>query len=192
MKRLILVAGPSCSGKTTFIACIFAGNLQLMQSLGITNLAEWVSLEAKQLDKIELSDIRNLVLHYDLVQQYDTATDYRYIPGIFADYDDIMIITLVASPFFLLARNTWRLLNSLLDVLFRPSDRTRGMYRKLSTQWRGMATSIYQDWLHYTEDFAITRQLIFDTSGITSISRNILNYTNLKLLPQHNSDFLLP
>jgi hypothetical protein len=135
MKRLILVTGPSCAGKTTFIAGIFAGNPYLTQLPGISNLQEWASLEARELNQIDIRDIDNLVLHYDLLLQYDSATGYRHTPELITEFEDIYIITLVASPFYLLLRNTRRLLYCQYELYFRKTVHKHNKYKKLFSQW---------------------------------------------------------
>ena len=200
MKRLILVAGPSCAGKTTFIAGIFACNPHLLQLLGISNLEEWLSLEARQLDKVNIREINNLVLHYDLLLQHDPAAGYRHIWELFAEFEDIIIITLVASPFHLLLRNSWRLLYCLHEVIFRKTVHKRNKYNKLFSQWnkekvylrRGSSKSVYQHWLEYTTGLRTSKNLLFDTSGISLKPVLNLHLQELKPLPPSSMGYQLP
>ena len=172
MKRLILIAGPSCAGKTTFIASLLDGNPELKQVLCVTNPSEWVSLEARQLDKVDILEINNLILHYDVIEQY-TESSYRHISELFANYEDIIIITLFASPFFLLLRNTNRLANSMFLQLVNPTTITRGWNRKLSISWQreklyitpGMAKKIHVNWTRYIDGFTKRKHLLYTSSG---------------------------
>ena len=193
MKRLILIAGPPCAGKTKLIDSIFSENPYLLELLEISSLEEWKSLNAWQLDNIDFLKINNLILHYDLVQQYEIEIGYRFLAELFNNNEHIIFVTLVASPFSLLFRNTKRLLVSLFALIFSLSGRIRNKYRKLSIQWkreklyltRETTKSIYQHWLEYTGNFKNTRHFLFDISGIPSTSGQSPYFKNLKTLHQN-------
>ena len=187
MKRLILIAGPSCAGKTTLISSIFAGNPELKQLLCIIDPAEWTSLEARQLHTVDIREINNLVLHYDIIEQH-TASGYRHIPELFANYEDIIIITLLAFPFCLLLRNTKRLASYMLKQLVRPAGKIRSGNRKLSRLWQkentylnnGSVNAVYENWLSYIDNFMMNKHLLFETSGIFLITKPLPNYVTMK------------
>jgi uridine kinase len=104
MKRLILVSGPSCAGKTTQISGIIEGKIaSLRELLFINDPAEWTFLEEKQLHNINIHDINNLVLHFDIIEQR-MPTGYNHITELFVNYENIIFINLIASPFYLLLR----------------------------------------------------------------------------------------
>jgi len=187
MKRLILIAGPSCAGKTTFISSILARNPELKELLCIIDPAEWTSLEARQLHTVDIREINNLVLHYDILEQH-TASDYRHIPELLDGYEDIIVITLVTSASCLLLRNTIRLLNCIFDRLFRQTGKIRSGNRKLSRLWQkentylnnGSVNAVYENWLSYIDNFMMNKHLLFETSGIFLITKPLPNYVTMK------------
>jgi len=199
MKRLILIAGPSCAGKTTLISSIFAGNPELKQLLCIIDPAEWTSLEARQLHTVDIREINNLVLHYDIIEQH-TASGYRHIPELLDGYEDIIVITLVTSASCLLLRNTIRLLNCIFDRLFRQTGKIRSGNRKLSRLWKkeklyltsGISRKFYENWISHIDSFTMIKHLVFETSGISLNHGLLLNQVNTKYLDKRPAELQLP
>lgn len=119
-KRVVIIAGPSCVGKTTLIQKLREGKLSDLQNqLNLHDLESWDFLDAWQVaDFIGLGH-RNLMLHYDILRlldhniqgyQMDTALHFlRYA-------DQIEILTL------------WEFSAILLD---RCRSRQRKNYRNL-------------------------------------------------------------
>jgi hypothetical protein len=72
LDHLIVVAGPSCCGKSTFIDRLKNGETpDITSSLGIENLDEWIYRDAYYIDAALLDDINNspsgkLVLHWTI------------------------------------------------------------------------------------------------------------------------------
>ena len=196
MKRLILIAGPSCAGKTTLISSIFAGNPELKQLLCIIDPAEWTSLEARQLDKVDVREINNLVLHYDIIEQH-TALGYKHILELFTYYEDITLITLMASPLSLLLRNTNRLVKYMFQQLVAI---IWGRKRKFTKSWHreklylnpGMTKTIYGNWMSHIESFKIIKHLIIDTSGISLNAGLMPTYKNIKCFNKDITELQLP
>ena len=189
MKRLILVAGPSCAGKTTLISGMLEGDMVwLRETIGISNPAEWMYLEAKQLHKFNIPSINNLVLHYDILEQH-TPTGYKHIPELIVNYEDIIIITLTTSPFYLLLRNTNRLLNYIIEHFAGHIRNNRKRYSKLTRLWQkeilylntGSTNALCEDWLNYIDKSTINKHLLFDTSGIAFITTN--HFVRIRVSP---------
>ncbi len=70
--RVIIIAGPSCVGKTTLIQKLREGKLSdLQKKLNLHDLESWVFLDAWQVEGFIGLGYRNLVLHYDILRLLD-------------------------------------------------------------------------------------------------------------------------
>jgi hypothetical protein len=99
--RLLLIAGPSCSGKSTFIADLGAGRLprvarQLDLGAGIGDgtgeLGGWQVLLARDLPRLADARLERVILHYDFLQSWSP----RRIP-IYAEEGSLRILRAAAE-----------------------------------------------------------------------------------------------
>lgn len=114
VKRLIIVAAPSCCGKSTFINQLMQGELgHVEQRLGTRNFNDWIYrdifLHEEEIFNLKNPNQLNLILHYTIPYP---ALKYLLRPGydkkgrltILQASDNITFITLYASPDTLLHR----------------------------------------------------------------------------------------
>lgn len=72
LDHLVVIAGPSCCGKSTFIRKFMSGELTAISgALNIENITKWTYqdsyyLDAKSLGKIERSPVKEIVLHWTI------------------------------------------------------------------------------------------------------------------------------
>ena len=112
--RVIIIAGPSCVGKTTLIQKLREGKLpDLQKHLNLHDLESWVFLDAWQVEGFIGLGHRNLVLHYDILRlldynilgyQMDTALNFL------RDVNQVEMLTLWEFSDTLLdrCRRRWR------------------------------------------------------------------------------------
>lgn len=68
MEHLIVIAGPTASGKTTLIRDLVAGHLPDLQvQLGAEDLRRWVQVGGNAIATILERDLANVILHYDFL-----------------------------------------------------------------------------------------------------------------------------
>jgi hypothetical protein len=106
--RVVIIAGPSCVGKTTLIQKLREGKLSdLQKQLNLHDLESWDFLDAWQIADFIWLGHRNLVLHYDILRLFD-----HNIPGYQMDTalhflwyaDQVEMLTLWEFPATLLDR----------------------------------------------------------------------------------------
>lgn len=99
--RLLLIAGPSCSGKSTFIADLGAGRLpRIARQLdlgygtgdGTGELGGWQILLARDLPRLADARLERAILHYDFLQSWSP----RRIP-IYAEEESLRILGAAAE-----------------------------------------------------------------------------------------------
>ncbi|NQV03403.1 MAG: hypothetical protein HQ542_12205 [Bacteroidia bacterium] len=77
--ELIIIAGPSCVGKSTLINRIQQGEVpNLCDQLGIDDPSMWVYIDAISLPKL-CYPIQRMVLHYDTYHQYLNNKEYSNV-----------------------------------------------------------------------------------------------------------------
>ena len=110
MERLVVIAGPSCSGKSTMIDRLLSGRLpRLAGGLELGPLETWTSLLPKHVSDPPRADAPKVLLHYDLLRRWtrkEPAADYDGDPclGLLSEAPDLTVVTLWASASVLAAR----------------------------------------------------------------------------------------
>lgn len=157
MRRLILLAGPPCSGKSVFLEKIKVGKLTVINNLLLLHDYEWTFLNAHQLKKIDLQSINHLILHYDFIFQSE-SDGYKHVINLLNSYSDITIMTFELSQFNLLLRNTRRLLDQLMNI-FSLGGKVRSylfktrliLYNETIFLYPWKVSKLYRKWYSYLD-----------------------------------------
>lgn len=136
--RLLLVAGPSCAGKSTFIEDLSAGRLpRIAGQLELGDPGEWQCVLWRDLPRLEGTRLERVILHYDFLQSWSLRrTPVHAEDGtlrlLAAAAAEIASVTLWASPEVLHRRISQRratFARSLLAGKPWNSEQLRGMRR---------------------------------------------------------------
>ena len=134
--RLLLVAGPSCAGKSTFIEDLSAGRLpQIAGQLELGNPASWQCVLTRDLPRLEGARLAQVILHYDFLQRWSTGrapihAEDGALRALAAAAGEITSVTLWAPPEVLHRRISERratFVRSLLRGKPWNSERLRGV-----------------------------------------------------------------
>jgi hypothetical protein len=134
--RLILVTGPSCAGKTTFIEDLSAGRLpRIAEQLKLGDPSSWQCVLARDLPRLEGSQLAHVILHYDFLQRWSAGrapvhTEDTALRALAAAVGEMTSVTLWAAPEVLHRRISERrstFLRSLLSGRPWNSERMRGI-----------------------------------------------------------------
>jgi hypothetical protein len=126
--ELILLAAPSCCGKTYFLEQLYGGRLEsLAQRLGLEEpIDSYISVIPSQLENFRDADVSRMILHFAIPtialneRSLQTLADESRL-DIVSSSDRVTVITLLASA---------NVLASRLHTRFR--ENRKMMYRKLS------------------------------------------------------------
>lgn len=151
IRRLIIVAGPSCAGKTTLINRLRKGELPLLQkNLKMLDLHGWYYKDAWQLKTFFAEGPIDLILHYDILRLMDKNIQSYDIDPVFHVLQtarEVMVLTLWECPETLLQRcrqRQWKNFCNLKKGKFRyffkrfkRLNRKSGLYKnpKAMAQW---------------------------------------------------------
>ena len=71
VKKLVLIAGPSCVGKTTLVKRVREEpESELSERLGIDKSESWMSVDAEHLPKLSEPYVEKMILHYGITKLY--------------------------------------------------------------------------------------------------------------------------
>ncbi len=151
--QLLIVAGPSCSGKTGLIEGMLLGACgSLCAQLGVTRPASWVYSDAWRLKEIRSPSLPRLMVHYDLCVHYSQKIGFRHIKRLIKNCKQATIVTMCASTETLRRRNNARIFSlarvdsTVVQRFFRILKR-RQMYKT------GFSTFVYEKWFDFLESF---------------------------------------
>jgi SAM-dependent methyltransferase len=106
--RLIVVAGPTDSGKSTFIRRLQKGGMPLIASqLGLEDASSWKFTSALQLHALREAHIDRLILHYDFLRPWNRSAQTHERDealDLLESANEITFVTLWAKPETLLRR----------------------------------------------------------------------------------------
>lgn len=72
--RLVVVAGPSSSGKTTFIERVMSGDAPaIADRIGLGDTASWKLIDANKLFQLTEPAVEKLIFHYDFLRRFAGA-----------------------------------------------------------------------------------------------------------------------
>lgn len=102
IKKLLVVAGPTSAGKSTFIEKLLHEEAtEIIQKAGLENISSWEVVNAKRVAELKRPEIENLILHYDFLRPFktkiknypnDEALDLLHAA------DEALILTLWVEP----------------------------------------------------------------------------------------------
>ena len=171
VKQLIIVAGPSCVGKTTLVKRIQEGGAtSLSEQLGIDDPYSWNYVEAAQLSKVSESFVERMIVLYGIKPYFREVNES--VLGILNTSDELTILTLFAPAQVLLQRMKRRDFPRLLSLI------SRGRFRKsLSLLWRiRRRRQVYVDqrellllfdkWIEFCDTLGAKSHWVMNTTGI--------------------------
>jgi len=173
-KQLLILAGPSCAGKSTLIDKIRGKKLptEIYESLPIKNLASLRIIEDNDIKRIMLAQLNySLILHYDLFNNYLNRNYHQNILKIIEQFDVVNVITLSVSNEILLKRIQLRIVKTLAKICLKPSYFKSGL-TYFSYQWNkyqryfrsNIAEEIYHEWFESTQANWVSNHWILDSS----------------------------
>ena len=97
--RLVIIAGPTCAGKSTLIKKILKGDPSFSEKLRLDNPSSWNYSDASQLHKVQEPSIDRMILHYDILYRLRKYKKYENdkVLDIFKKSKNIIIGTLWAN-----------------------------------------------------------------------------------------------
>jgi hypothetical protein len=102
--RVLIVAGPTAAGKSTFVKELTAGRLEPLQTrVGIPNLQEWPWLTMGSLVRRADVQLKEAILHYDFLWIYpsfdgQTPAAEKSLAAILNESREVSIVTLWTPP----------------------------------------------------------------------------------------------
>lgn len=178
LDRVILVAGPSCAGKSLLIDRILSGrSAALADVLRIENPQQWDVRGARfGVDGVLVSSTDRVILHYDLNRRHGRRRGFAEDPVLKAVMrsPSVSVVTTWASPEVLLDRAKARrralfehriALRKLPRLLFRRRwlARLERIYAK-----RGYVGELYDRWWSFVGSMSVDENLVVDANGAAS------------------------
>ena len=150
IRRLVLVAGPTASGKTTIITRLLSGQApSLADALGIDDVKSWRGCDLHGIMRDSSIDLGNIVVHYDFLSILKTDSEHHQIVelrDLLDCADDVRLVTIWTEPSCLLQQFEQ-------NEVARFGGRPRG--RKNEQLWRdyrdpAKLLKYYDDWFLFT------------------------------------------
>lgn len=175
--NLIVVAGPSCCGKSVFLQKLATGELPELQSrLGLDEFHSWLTIAANNVPNVSAESVDRMILHYALpcLQSYEHRfVGYETDPQLSAlrAAGNISFVTLYTDAATLSKRAGKRLLSWRLNIpklLSNPSEhrrrsrylaRLRSLYSKPENFY-----PTYAQWFEFCRSFGTERAWIVDAT----------------------------
>ena len=159
-KQLLILAGPSCSGKSTLLKKISEGQLapSIYKQLQIKDLSILPVLEDRDIRQMAFEQFDgSTILHYDLFNNYINQNYHQNILQIIEKFDCVTIITLFVPSKVLLNRIQIRLIQVLIKLCLKPSYFRVGL-AYFDYQWNkyqkylrsDIANQLYREWDEFT------------------------------------------
>lgn len=160
VNRLIVVAAPSCCGKTVFLGQLAGGAMpEVAAAIGIDDVAQWHICDANWLPQIQHEQIDSLILAY-AIPANDVISGLVDVPsndsrlGIVSVAREVAFVTLLASSRALTSRLRDRHRASIRRFFLNPRKfaRTREMLKRLLPVYSSPAQlrEIYDWWFRFT------------------------------------------
>jgi len=163
--QLIIVAGPSASGKTTLINEIRQGNhSKLHNHISELGTEKFRFINAIRLSKVTRSFIPRLCVHYDFLRQHNMKRGFLVLPDLIPRSKSVKIVTLCAPAHVLSER-----ISSRLELLraTEPLDekRIKGQeYKRRLYNSKHMLLRKYMYWVSFAQRSGTAEHLIINTA----------------------------
>jgi SAM-dependent methyltransferase len=150
VERLVVVAGPTSAGKSTFIREMLAGRRpELAAKLGVENFQEWTTTDARSLHRLTEPVLKRLLFHYDFLRHYginkvmyDADPALHVIPAA----QDVTLVTLWTPP--------PRLEKQLMKAKLARSRPRNFQQRKLHVYRRSaQVVRLYRHWFEFCDKY---------------------------------------
>jgi hypothetical protein len=167
--QLIVIAGPSASGKTTLINLIRAGgNVELSRQLGILDPASWSFTTARELERGEAPYTPQLLIHFDLWGKKNAS---RLFHLSYPDDERLQLLGRARELTFLTLWTPRRVLAQRLmlrtirgmahPAMMRQWIRSNARVVYRMTKWG----ETYEAWFRFCQSFQPKARWIADSSG---------------------------
>lgn len=172
IKRLIVVAGPSCSGKSSLIAALQRGELPILQkTIGMDDPLDWSYVHAYELPQLSGMYAEQLVVHYGF-QAQRSLNGYRFLAGLLRNTDHAIFLTLQVRTGTLVKRN-WSSLAGDVSAFFRtPKNFSKFAQRLRNTMNRYFiyrnphtVSGLYEHWFKFCAACGGHMHWVIDASG---------------------------
>ncbi|MEH6472462.1 MAG: hypothetical protein V7752_14535 [Halopseudomonas sp.] len=173
IKELIIVAGPSCAGKSYFIRQLKAGNRGIGSALGIDDPAAWTFLNYRDYWSHSNAYQSKVVLHYDFYGLFKNG-EFRRLKELVEINDSVKIVTLCVPSRLLFKRAILRVPKEILS-LFKVRVRNMSIRTRVYNQAlkiyqygnKGQVSTLYSLWFKQIEELGVVRDWLFDSrSGV--------------------------
>ena len=180
-KRLLIVAGPSCVGKSHLLEKLQEGELPMLAtSLGLAPVSSWEFYNANELNRPTDLPAGNTALHYDLLRpRFAGFGNYHNDPvlKILDAAQEITVLTMWDEPEILLGRFDQRIQGKLLRIYvpvrlfgllrnFPKLIKKRNCYRQTPELWRQ-----YTLWFEFCAGYDLIEHWILRNSTQFSLSK---------------------
>ena len=178
VNNLIIIGGPSCSGKSTLINRIRQGGCSYIRKhFGISDPSSWIYLEARELPHIRQPIVERLVVHYDLYAQYSQENGFKHLDQLLTHSDQIIVLTIYVSPEKLVKHSNSRIFvlsqdlicsNKRLSHYSKILQKIHYLWIKRKAYKRGISELLYERWFRYLSRSPLTSHWLLDikTSNI--------------------------
>ena len=175
-KQLLILAAPSCAGKSTLIEKIRNGQLPLSieKQLQIKNLSTLPIFGQEDIEQIMFCRFNfnsSMILHYDLFCNYFNQDYHQSVLQIIEQFDSVTIITLFVPTKILLKRVQLRIIKTFIRICLKPSYFKSG-FAYFAYQWNkhqkylcsNIIDEIYQEWFDFSTAVWVSTHWILDSS----------------------------
>ena len=133
IKRLIIIAGPSCVGKTRLVGRLREEETSSLRTLlNLDQISSWEFSSIGKLKEVSSLSASQVVLQYDLHRLWlHNCREYENDKalGILDTVADIAFLTMWESPAVLLQRCNQRIRRTILTKLFRPRRLRKALHK---------------------------------------------------------------
>ena len=174
IKQLLILAGPSCAGKSTLIKKISHGQLppSIYKQLQIKDLSTLPTFKDDDIKQIMFEQFDgSIILHYDLFNNYIDRNYHQNVLRIIEKFERVTVITLSVPNKILLKRIQLRIIKTFIKLWFKPGYFKSGSIY-FGYQWdkyqrylrSDIANEIYQEWYEFTKANWVSSHWILNSS----------------------------
>lgn len=165
MNQLIAIIGPSCSGKTTLIDRIKAGNCpNLCDQLGIGSVSDWQFLHKSEWENPKIKELDRVVVHKACGFREHDPTFYRLL-RLLEKADRSVVVTLCVPQTVLAKRAKDRLKGDLKGTSsfgYKIDRLIRGATRIWRYEMSKSLIAGYECWFSLLKSNSIRRSYLID------------------------------